>query len=199
MNPFFVARELLGRAFDRKKLILSLCVAFLICMILGMIFACPSEEYSYQVHVAERYLDRVCFSERSIFLIWLERFAGHALILALILLGGVCFAASIVPAAILMYRAYMFGSCIVIFFSVYRLTGVIVVFAVYLPVHLLFDALFLCAAAVSWGRGRCFHVCKRDFAGIFRDFLVFLAIVALICLAEALLLLAIFRPLGNIV
>ena len=85
---------------------------------------------------------------------------------------------------------------IVIFFSVYRLTGALVVFVLYLPVHLLFDCLFLAATSLSCGRARRF--CGEDFFCLLWDFLVLLAITAIVCLAEAILLLALFHPLGSI-
>ncbi len=36
-----------------------------------------------------------------------------------------------------------------IFFTVYRMTGVLVVFTLYLPVHLLIDCILILAAALS--------------------------------------------------
>ena len=129
-------------------------------------------------------------------MIFFERTAGHTLLLALILLGGIHFAALTIPAAALFSRACTFGGSIVIFFSVYRLTGALVVFVLYLPVHLLFDCLFLAATSLSCGRARRF--CGEDFFCLLRDFLILLAITAIVCLAEAILLLALFHPLGSI-
>ena len=48
-------------------------------------------------------------------------------------------------------------------------------------------------------RAKRFRFCAGDVSLLLRDFLVLLALTATICLAEMILLLALFHPLGSIV
>ena len=96
------------------------------------------------------------------------------------------------------FRAYTFGGCLVLFFSVYRFTGALIVIALYLPVHLLVDAVLLWAALLSCDRARGFCFCRTDFMSILRDFVILAIILLLVCLLEMLLLLLFVRPVGNL-
>ena len=198
MNPFFCVREVFSRALERKKLLAAFTAGFLACAVVGAVFSKTSAGYAYHLKFCRRFLENVCFSDRSVFLIFLERTAGHALLIALVLLGGVHLAGLCLPAAVLIFRSCTFGGSVVVFFSAYRLTGALVVFALYLPVHLLADALLLAAAALSCGRARSFRFCREDWLLLLRDFLVLTAIAAIVCLAEMILLAALFHPLGNV-
>ena len=193
---FFTA--CLGRIWERKRSLILFGALFLCGVILGFLFIGTPSAYDYHFTLCERYLNRICFSDRDVFVIFLERTAGRALLLALILLSGVHFAALIVPSAVLLYRAYTFGGSIVILFSVYRVTGVLVVFVLYLPIHLLIDAVLVGATALSCARASGFCFCRRDFCDLARDFLALFALVALVCLLEMLLLLAVFHPMGTL-
>ena len=196
MDLFFAVRDTFARAFERKKLLIFLAAAFAVCAVLGAVFVKTPAGYGYHVRLCKRYLEEVCFSERSVFLIFLERTAGHALFLALILSGGMHLAALFLPVAALFYRACTFGGSLVVFFSVYRMTGALAALVLYIPVHLLFDALFLFAASLSFSRARRF--CREEFFLLLRDFLCMLLTAAILCLAEAVLLAAFFHPLGNV-
>lgn len=199
MDPFFCVRDVFSRALEHKKLLAAFAAGFLICVILGAVFVKTPAGYNYHLRIAEKFLDRVCFSERSVVVIFFERTAGHALLLALVLLGGIHAAAIVLPSVVLFYRACTFGGSLVIFFSVYRLTGALVVFALYLPVHLLIDCVLLLGTSLSCGRAKGFCFCGGDWLLLLRDFLTLLALIAIVCLAEMILLLALFHPLGNVV
>ena len=84
-------------------------------------------------------------------------------------------------------------------FSVYGMTGALICFTICLPVHLLLDLVFLCASSLSCFRAFRFSFCGDDLKELLSDFLFFLALVALICLIEMLLLLTLFHPIGNLV
>ena len=199
MDPFFCMRDVLSRAMERKGMLAAFAAGFLACAVLGAVFVNTPAGYDYHLRFAEKFLDRVCFSERNVILIFFERTAGHALLLALVLLGGIHIAALSVSVAVLFYRACTFGGSLVIFFTVYRMTGVLVVFTLYLPVHLLIDCILILAAALSCARAKRFRFCAGDVSLLLRDFHVLLALAATICLAEMILLLALFHPLGSII
>lgn len=164
----------------------------------GIVFVKTPSIYSYHLNICEKFLDRVCFSSRSVFIIFLERFAGNALILLLLTVAGVHIAGlSVTPAAIV-YRGYVFGGSLAIFFSVYQFSGALIVFALYLPVHVLLDSVFLFAVALSFSRAPQFRFCTEDCKGLLCDFLLLLFLVAAVCLLEAFLLLVLFHPVGNL-
>lgn len=198
MNPLFLLRDCCGRAVNNKKTLLAFLFVLLISALCGMIFVKTPAVYSYHLTICERFVDRVCFSSRSVFLIFLERTAGHFLILLLLLCAGIHTAGLIVTPAVICFRAYTFGGSLVIFFTVYRFTGALIVFVLYLPVHLLIDAVLLLAVSLSFSRARCFRFCADDWKGLLLDLVVLFVLILLICLIEAFLLLALFHPLGNI-
>lgn len=198
MDPFFYARDCLSRALERKKTLIAGGILFVAAAILGMCFCKSYAMYEYHLNLCNRFLDRVCYSNRSVFLIFLERWAGHGLLAALILAAGMHLAALPLAFAVFLYRAYTFGGSIVIFFTAYGFAAVPVVFVLYLPVHLLIDAVLLLALSLSCGRSGCFSFCGSDFLMLLVDFLLIMALVAAVCLAEAVLLLALFHPIGNI-
>ncbi len=198
MSLFFV-RDCFERCFERKKTLIVFGAIYLLGAILGMCFIRTPAVYDYHLGLCVRYMDRVCFSDRNIFLIFLERMCGCTLLLALMIASGVHFAALLVPPGILLYRAYTLGGSLIIFFSVYRATGALVVLVLYLPVHLLIDAVLIAATVVSCGRAHRFCFCRTDFTLLGLDFAAFFLLIAAICLVEAVLLLAVFHPIGTII
>lgn len=198
MNLFSYFRELICRALERKKTLIVFAVLYLAFIVLGIVFIKTPAIYSYHINLCDRFIDRICYSQQSVILIFLERFAGNAVYLALLLCSGVHTAGLILPPVVLGYRAYTFGGSLAIFFSVYRMSGALIVFVLYLPIHLLLDVVFLCATSVSFSRAKCFRFKGDDFTALLRDFILLLVIVAVICLLEMLLLLIIFHPIGNL-
>ncbi len=162
----------------------------------GIVFIKTPAIYGYHLNLCDRYVDRVCYSSRSVFLIFLERTAGNALVLLLLLCAGFYVAGLAVTPLIFIYRAYTFGGSLAIFFSVYRFSGALIVFVLYLPIHLLLDAVFLLAIVLSFCRAPRFRFCGDDFKELLFDFLCLLILIVVICLLEALLLAALFHPYG---
>lgn len=196
MNFLFFMREGLGRAFERKKTLLILALVFLAGVICGIIFIKTPAIYGYHLNLCEKYVDRVCYSDRNVFLILIERFAGGALLVAFVIAAGCHPVCLIFPPLLLFYRAYTFGGSIAIFFSVYRLSGALIVFGLYLPIHLLIDCVLFLAAAFSFARAPSF--CKNELKPMLTDLLFLLVLVTAICLLELLLLIILFRPIGNL-
>lgn len=195
--PFFI-KNCAERILCRKKTLIILILLYLSSIICGIIFIKTPAIYEYHYNMCDRFIDRVCFSNTSVFLIFFERTFGNAVLLVLFVIAGIHPIACILPPVVIIYRAYTFGGSIFIFCSVYRFTGVLIAFLLYFPIHLLIDAVFLCAGICSFHRSVRFCFCKRDFSELVVDFLFFLAIIVLICILEAILLLALFHPLGNI-
>ena len=198
MDPFFAVREMLSRAVRRRWLPLSLAAGFLVFTVLGAVFCCTSAGYGYALRMCERYLTRVCFSDRSVIVIFFERTAGHALLAALVLLGGLHAAALPLPVVVMLFRACTLGGNLAVFFTVYRMTGALVVFALYLPVHLCIDGLLLLGTALSFSRARQFRFCRTAMRSLVGDVILLCILIAAVCLAEAILLLALFHPIGHI-
>lgn len=195
MSLFFV-RDCLLRAIERKKTLLMFAALFLLSAVLGLCFVNRPAVYYYHINLCGRYVDRVCFSDANVFLIFLKRTAGHALLLLLIVAGGIHPATVVLSASVLVYRAYTFGGSLYILFSVYGMTGALIALILYLPIHMLIDGVFLLGCSLSCGRARCFS--RGNLLELLYDFLVLLALIALICLLEMILLLALFHPIGNI-
>ena len=162
----------------------------------GIVFIKTPAFYEFHLKQCDRFLDRVCYSDRNVFVIFLERTAASALLLALA--GGLHPVCLPIPVLVLLYRSYTFGGTLAVLFSVYSFPGAVVAFALYLPVHLLIDAILLLAAGVSFWRAFCFSFCAGDLKELLFDFLAFLAFLALVCLLEMILLLALFHPMGNL-
>jgi len=176
-----------------------------------MIFIKTPAVYDYHLKLCDRFVARICFSSKSVFLIMIERWCGHALFILIFLAAGISpFSLAVVPI-VWVYRAYTCGGSLVIFFivyrftgavvvfgSVYRFTGALIVFGLYLPIHLIMDAAMLCAICASFSRARGFCFCKRDFCKLLYDVLLLLIIILLICLVEMLLLLAFFHSPGHL-
>ena len=166
--------------------------------VLGMIFVKTPAMYNYHRNLCDRFIDRVCYSKTSVFLIFLRRSFGHGLLLLLVIVGGIHPATLPVPVAVLLYRAYTFGGSLVIFFQIYGVSGALVVLVLFLPIHLIIDCALLFGTALSFGRCRGFSFCKGDILCLLGDALcLFLCIVAA-CIIETVLLLALFHPIGNI-
>lgn len=165
----------------------------------GVLFIHSPAIYDYHIVLCDRFIDRVCYSSTSVIVIFFERTAGHALYLVLLFACGVHPIACPLAPAVLVYRGYTFGGTIYILFSVYRVSGALIALVLYLPVHLLFDLLFLCVCALSFDRARHFCFDKEELKGMLCEFVLALIAVVAVCLLEALLLAVLFHPLGNIV
>ncbi len=198
MNLFSLYRELLARVWEKKKTLIVLGIIYLLFIVLGIVFIKTPAIYSYHINLCDRYVDRVCFSNENVFVIFLERFLGNTVYLVIILCSGVHIAGLALPALVLSYRAYTFGGSLAIFFSVYKMSGALIVFVLYLPVHLLLDVIFLSSGVISFSRSKCFKFKKQDCTLLLRDFLLILALVAIVCLLEMLLLIVLFHPIGNL-
>ena len=198
MNFLPVIRECACRAFKRKILLCVFLGIFLVFAVLGICFIKTPAIYAYHINLCDKFVDRVCYSDRSVFLIFIERCAGNLLLVSVALLSGMHVFMLAVPSFVFIYRAYTFGGSLYVFFSVYRLSGALIVFLLYLPIHLLLDAVLIGIIAISVERSACFCFQKNDFLDILRDFAVVGVITALICLLEMLLLLLLFHPIGNL-
>lgn len=183
---------------ERKKTLIVFSVVFFVSFILGIALIGTPAAYDYHLNACDRFIDRICFSQNSVILIFFERAAGNALLLAAFCISGIHIACLVLPPALLVYRAYTCGGSVAIFFSVYGVTGILIALVLYLPVHLLIDGCCISATALSFGRARGFRFCKTDFIGLFFDYLILLLMVIAICLLEMILLLVLFHPLGNI-
>lgn len=196
---FSFFRDIWERISEKKSVPVLFGALFVLGAVFGMCFAAAPEVFPYLERGCSRFLAEVCFTDRNVFVIFLERTAGVGLLLALILLSGVHVAALVLPSVLLVGRAYTFGGSLVVFFSAYRVTGALVVFAAYLPVHLLIDLILLAATCLSCGRAPRFCFCKRDLCDLGKDFLFLFAAGALVLFAEMLLLAVIFHPLGDLI
>lgn len=197
MNLFFI-KDALARALERKRILIIFGVIFLVGVVLGVCFVKTPAFYEFHLNNCDRFLTRVCYSDRSVFVIFLERSAGCALLLAVTITGGVHLVGLVLPTAVLLYRSYTFGGQIAVLFGVYGVSGVVVALVLYLPIHLITDAVLICGTGISCGRAGRFHFCKGDFCELGRDFLALFILLVAGCLLEMILLLAIFHPLGNV-
>ncbi len=197
MDLFFL-KNFFSRIFERKKTLIVLSLLLLVFTILGACFVTSEAIYEYHLSVCDGFLLDICYSDTNVFLIFLERFGGCALLILLVLVGSVHPAALILPVAVLVYRAFTFGGSLYVFFDYYGLSGAMVVLILYLPIHLLTDALLVFAATVAFARA--FRSCDllSDLKDLFWDFLTLLLLAAAIYLAEMFLLLALFHPIGKI-
>ena len=198
MRLLLPVKECFGRVFEKKVTLIAFAVLFVVGIALGIVFVKTPAIYDYHLNRCERFMDSVCFSDRSVFLIFLERLAGHTLILALLLAAGIHPVGLVITPIVIVFRAYTFGGSLAIFFSVYRMTGILIAIAFYIPVHIMFDCIFLAAVALSFYRAFSFRFCRPDFGTLLRDFLIFLIFTAIVCIAEILLLLMLFHSVGNI-
>lgn len=198
MNLSFF-RDCLGRAFEKKVVLIVLGALFAVFMLLGIIFSGAALFYDYLLNQCDRYLYYVCYSDRSVILIFFERTAGGGVLLAVCALAGIHYAALALIPAVLIYRAYTFGGCIAVFFGAFGFSGALVALVLYIPIHLMVDLVLVCCCSVSVSRARLFRFHKQDFFDLMRDFLAFLLIAVAVFLLEAILLLAIFHPLGNLI
>ena len=196
MRPVDCLQETFMRACERKRTLIAFAALFVVCAIVGMTLGGSAS--AYHLRLCTHYLRDVCYTDRNIFVVFLERAAGCCLLAAFLLFSGVHPACLVLPPLLIAYRAYTFGGCIVVFFSVYRFAGALIVFTVYLPIHLLVDAVLLWATALSCGRAPCFCFCRSDFFALLRDLAVLAAVMLVICLTEMILLLVIVHPVGNL-
>lgn len=191
-------RDCFTRVCERKRILLFVGIFFLIGFILGISFVRTPAFYDYQLNICDRYLYRICFSDRSVFLIFLERTAGCGVLVAVVLFSGIHILGCVVPPAILLYRSYTFGGTVFILFGVYGVSGAIVALVLFLPIHIMVDVVLIAATSVSFGRCRRFRFMKEDFMELLCDALAFFLVVTAVCILESILLLAIFHPLGNL-
>lgn len=198
MRLLLPVKECFGRVFEKKTILIVYAVLFIIGMALGIVFIKTPAIYDYHLNRCESFIDSVCFSDRSVFLVFLERFAGHALILALLLATGIHPVGLVITPVIVVFRAYTFGGSLAIFFSVYRMTGALIAIAFYIPVHIMFDCIFIAAVALSFNRAFAFRFCRPDFAELIKDLIIFLIFTVIVCIVEILLLLILFHSVGNI-
>lgn len=198
MNLSFV-KDLISRAFERKWIPVCLLLLLLCSIMSGIVFIKTPVFYDYHLKICDRFLDEVCYSDRSVFLIFLERFCGNALFLALVMLGGLHPAALVLTTTAIAFRGYLFGGSLAIFFSVYRFSGALMCITLYLPVHLLLDAVFFVAAAITFSRAFRFSFCSTDFKDLLLDFLLLCILILAVCLLEMLLLGVLFHPMGHII
>lgn len=198
MRLLLPVKECFGRAFEKKVVLIVFAILFVVGMALGIVFIKTPAIYDYHLNRCERFIDSVCFSDRSVFLIFLERIAEHALILALLLAAGIHPVGLVITPVIVVFRAYTFGGSLAIFFTVYRMTGALIAIAFYLPVHILFDCIFFAAVALSFGRAFSFRFCKRNFSEVLKDLIILLIFTAVVCIVEMILLLILFHSVGNI-
>lgn len=196
MAPLSLLCDCFSRAFRRKWAPIALSVLFLAGFLCGAALFHTPAFYDYHLRIVDRFLDRVCYSDRSVVIIFFERTAGNVLFLVLLCLGGLHPAALFLPTAAIAFRAYLFGGSFVALFSVYRVAGGLVALALYLPVHLLLDAVFLCAASLAFSRAFSFRFCAGDLKEWLLDLLLLSAAVAAVCLFEAFLLAVLFHPIG---
>lgn len=198
MRFFLPVKDCIGRGLTRKKTLIAFAVLFLAGIVFGIVFLKTPAVYDYHLDRCNKYLEGVLYSGDNVLLILLKRTAGHAFLLAVLVIAGIHPAALVITPCVVAYRAYTFGGSMGIFVSVFRLSGALVIFPVYLPVRLLMDAIFLLAIATSFERasGFCFNRgCWKELAC---DFLVYFVLVLLVCILEMILLLIFFRPIGNI-
>lgn len=198
MNLFFCIRECVCRALARKKTLIVFAAVFLVGVIVGLCCIRTPAIYGYHLKLCDRFIDRVCYSDRSVFLIFLERTAGNLLLLSLFLASGIHCVALALPPALILYRAYTFGGSLYIFCAVYGVSGALIAFVLFLPIHIAIDLIFLSGTALSYARAPRFRFGKEEGKELLLDFLVLAAFVVIACLAEAVLLAALFHPLGNI-
>ncbi len=195
MDLFFI-RDVLQRGWERKKTLIALSAIFLILTVVGICCVSQPAVYEYHLSLCDKFVTDVCYSETNVFLIFPARLLGHSLMLLLILAGGLHPAAVLLPIAVLAYRAFTFGGSLYVFFTFYGFSGGLIVFVLYLPVHLCVDAVLLFAAAISFGRA--FSHCREGLIGILYDALALFVCLATILLGETILLLVLFHPIGNI-
>ena len=198
MRLLLPVKECFGRALEKKVVLIVFAVLFVVGMALGIVFIKTPAIYDYHLSRCERFIDSVCFSDRSVFLIFLERSGEHALILVLLLATGIHPVGLVITPVIVVFRAYTFGGSLAIFFSVYRVTGALIGIAFYIPIHIMFDCIFFAAVALSFGRASSFRFGKRCFANLLKDLIILLIFTALVCLVEIILLLILFHSVGNI-
>ena len=198
MRLLLPVKECFGRVLEKKVVLIIFAALFVVGTALGIVFVKTPAMYDYHLNRCERFIDSVCFSDRSVFLIFLERIAGHALILALLLVAGIHPIGLVITPVVVVFRAYTFGGSLSIFFSVYRMTGALIAIAFYLPVHIMFDFVFLAAVALSFQRARSFRFSRQCFGKLLHDAVIFLLLIAIVSIVEMLLLLILFHSVGNI-
>lgn len=198
MNLFAHFRGCLGSALERKKTLVFVAAVYVLFFIVGACCARSPAMFEYNRNLCARYIDRVCYSDTDVFVLFFTRLLGHGLLFVLVLAGSIHPAAMLFPAAVLLYRSFTFGGSVVLFFAVYGAAGALVVFILYLPIHLLIDVSLLLACSRSCGRCTSFCFCGDDLLVLLLDLLCFVLVAVAVGAVEGLLLAALYHPLGNI-
>lgn len=199
MDPRLLFGDVFARVFERKWVPIALVSLFFCSAVCGVVFVRTPAFYEYQLRILDRFLDRVCYSERSVVAIFFERAAGDALVLLLVTVGGFHPAALAIDAVTVAFRAFHLGGTAAMLFSVYGVPGAYVAFVLYLPVRIPTDAVLLTGAALAVSRAFGLGLCREAPARACADFLVLSLILLLICIFEAILLAAFFHPAGNLI
>ncbi len=197
MHLFSYYHEKVRILLERRKTLVLFAALYAICLILGIVFIKTPSVYEYHFRSCERFLNRVCYSQTNVVLIFLKRTLGCCAYLALI---SVC-SVHIIPACamiptVLCYRAYTFGGAAWIFVSVYKMSGVFVLLVLYVPIRLLCDFIYVCCSVCSFARVKEFSWQKRDFAQLFSNFIRDCILIVAVCLFEMILLLVLYHPIG---
>ncbi len=192
MRLLYCFQDVISRVLERKRTFIVLISLYLASMLCGIIFIKSSALYEYHLQGVEEYFADVCYGEGSIFWLFCRRFAVKSLFLALFTLFGVHFLAVGFGGVLIVFRGYSLGGCVLLFLSVYRLSGALVLFVLYLPVCLLCDAAYLSFSTLAFQRARSFCFCKEDWRKMLFDFLCGVTVVGCVCLFEAFLLLVLF-------
>ena len=193
MHPFFFVRECFSRAWEHKRALFCFMLLFFVCAVIGMLV-----RDSYHLQLCTRYLRNVCYTDKSVVVVFFGRFAGCTLLILFLLASGMHRIGLIFPPLLFAFRGYTFGGCIAIFFSVYKFAGALIVIAFYLPVHLLIDAILFWVTALSVDRCRSFCFCRLSFLALLRDAVFFIVLAAAVCFLEMVLLIVIVHPVGNL-
>ncbi len=198
MRLLYCFQDYYARITEKKRTVILLLLTYALGLIFGLIFIKKTSAYDYHVEACVRFLEEVCYSQTNIFLLFLKRYAGNLLLYLLVSVSGVHFLTVWLPPVLLAYRGYTLGGSLFVFFSVYRFSGVMIVFTLYLPIKLLCDSVLTSGTVLSLHRARDFRFCGEDFKVLLLDFLCGALVLLAIGLLEALLLFAFFRSAGNI-
>lgn len=196
MNLFFTLKNRIHELFERKKAIIILILLFLSSIVCGIVFIKNGEFYQICMRNCSRFVDYVCFSQVSVFKIFLERFLAHLLILSVVLLTGITKITSYLSPVILVYRGFFLGGNCFLLIAVYHFSGILILLLLYLPIHLAVDFLLTVACIHAFDRSKSFYFCKDGLLGLASDLALYAISLLAIHAVETLILFAIFHPLG---
>lgn len=186
--------------FERKKTLVLFAGIYLICFVLGMIFIKTPAVYEYHFRACDRFLNQICYSQTSVIIILFKRFLGCAAYLALIFVSSVhVLPACFVFPVVLGFRAYSFGGMTCILISVYKMSGVFILLALYLPIHVMCDVIYLFCGMIAIDNSRKFCWGRADWSNLLFNYVKMAVLILVVCLVEALLLLTLFHPVGSVI